>query len=685
MYITARERLILSILLESPHLFISLNDLSTALDVSLRTVQREVKVLEDTLASLDLAIGKRMNEGIRLEGSEESLEKLKKNLRNYGAMDLEKHERGVLLYHELFKATDGLKSEYLGSVLGISQKTLKQDLDALSEEIRHSRLKILRKPGYGISLEGEEKDQRMVFVNLILQRLEQSPIFSLKEGELISLEKEDPILTMVEAKTMEEIQRILLDEVSSLDFTLTDLALFELILYLDLSLKRKERLPKKKEMSRDPSPELLVTQTIYQRMEKVFSCELPKEEVLFFYKVLRSAKRVRHQEIEENMALTLLANEFIDEVSKATGYYYSKDKKFFDALVSHLEPLLNRIEEGITVLNPIKEEIKEAYGTLYGTLERILKEKFLGKHISEDEVGFLTLHFASAITELHHAPKVSTLVLCTSGIATSRMLTKKLLQRFPQLTIIEQGSIWELRKMDLGAFDLIISTVGIKDATFSYIQVSPMLTPEDEKKLERVVNQKLLRATQKKTQETSTTPGEKEGAPSLPLAETAGMNTLVEELLAGFRYQVLQGQTLEETLEEMKEYVELGEAKASVFTMLLKKTQEVGAGLPGTKIALVHGRHPLVQHPRFHVYGLKAPISILGMDQRIQEVDRVLLLLAGEAMKEVELELLSSISISLLEKDTVQIFQEGSVEAMDHHIRATLKKTYVEIINRLWR
>jgi mannitol operon transcriptional antiterminator len=685
MYITARERQILKILLTSPQLFISLNDISKELDVSLRTVQRELKTLEDTLDPLELSIEKKQSEGIRLSGEEHRVKKLRDSLRSYSTFELEQNERSLLLFYELLKAKDGVKSGYLSGLLHISPKALQKDLDFFEEEIRYSKLSLVRKPGYGISLEGREKDKRMYFVNLALQRLEQTPIFSLKEGEFISLDKKDPVFKMLDPERLLEVEKILLREVEVLQFTPTDLALFELILYLNLSLARislGEFIEKK---TLEDSLELSVSESVYGALSSAFHLTVPVEEIHFFASVLRSAKRVRNGEIDENMELALLANELIDSVSNATGYYYSKDKKFFDALVSHLEPLLNRMKEGITVLNPIREEIKEAYGTLYGTLETILRQKFPESFVSEDEVGFLTLHFASAITELHHAPKVSTLVLCTSGIATSRMLTKKLLGKFPQLTIIEQGSIWNLKKMDLSEFDLIISTVGIKEASFPYIQVNPMLTDEDERKLERVVNEKLLLSTKRGLLAKKEDKKDGENHP-LPLHRTDRLNLRMKELLEGFRCIRADADSLEDLFQVMKEEQSIpSEKKDAVFEDLYKKTMETGSGLPGSKIALIHGRHKDLKEVHVSVFKNKTPVLLLGMDQKMQPVDTFILLMAGEDLMEEELELLSSISISLLEKENLLIFEGEDVIAMEAVLKNYLKHTYLEIINRIWR
>ncbi len=687
MYITARERLILGILLESQHLFVSLNDISTELDVSLRTVQREIKFLEDTLSESGLTLEKRINEGIRITGSDENMERLKEELMSYSDFELQRNERSLIIFHELLKM-DTVKSSYLSSILGVSSKTLQQDLDFFEEEIRYSHLTLVRKPGYGISLEGKEKDIRMCFVHLVLQRLEQSPIFSLKEGEFLSLDKNDRIFTILDASRLEIIEKILLDEIRVLPFRLTDLAIFELLLCLHLAVTRMKRecFVEKKTPLED-SDEKMVSLSIYAKIERALKMDIPECEVDFFATNLRSAKRVRSQEIDENVELSKLAIELIDSVSEATGYYYNKDKKFFDALVSHLEPLLNRISDGITVLNPIKKEIKEDYGVLYGTLERILKNKFKGVDISEDEIGFLTLHFASAVTELKEAPKVSTLVVCTSGIATSRMLTKKLLSKFPQLTIIEQGSIGDLKKMNMDEFDLVISTVGIKGADFDYIHVSPMLSEEDERKLERVVNNKLLISSKRRVHKSEAT-SLKEGNPDLIhlINKMDGGNKVISDLCTNFRMVHTEAENLNALLDTaFQSFNFREEVEESLKTMLLEKEKYTGSALPGTKIALVHGRSAMLTDSIFCVYRNDRNMKILGMDSNLMDVDTVLLLMAPENLGDMELELLSTISIGLLDKSNVSIYEEGNENDILSLLQSHLKQTYLEITNRIWR
>ena len=160
----------------------------------------------------------------------------------------------------------------------------------------------------------------------------------------------------------------------------------------------------------------------------------------------------------------------------------------------------------------------------------------------------------------------------------------------------------------------------------------------------------------------------------------------MKELLEGFRCIRADADSLEDLFQVMKEEQSIpSEKKDAVFEDLYKKTMETGSGLPGSKIALIHGRHKDQKEAHVSVFKNKKPVLLLGMDQKMQPVDTFILLMAGEDLMEEELELLSSISISLLEKENLLIFEGEDVIAMEAVLKNYLKHTYLEIINRIWR
>ena len=65
----------------------------------------------------------------------------------------------------------------------------------------------------------------------------------------------------------------------------------------------------------------------------------------------------------------------------------------------HVAPMINRLKNNITIKNPMLDEIKKQYKVMFDLTWLITGSisNALNVTITEDEIGFLTLHFLSAL------------------------------------------------------------------------------------------------------------------------------------------------------------------------------------------------------------------------------------------------------------------------------------------------
>ena len=58
--------------------------------------------------------------------------------------------------------------------------------------------------------------------------------------------------------------------------------------------------------------------------------------------------------------------------------------------------MVERIKNGLQLVNPLRDKIKQTYGVVYKVVESYLKtnESEFGGSITEDEIAFLTIHFS---------------------------------------------------------------------------------------------------------------------------------------------------------------------------------------------------------------------------------------------------------------------------------------------------
>lgn len=76
--------------------------------------------------------------------------------------------------------------------------------------------------------------------------------------------------------------------------------------------------------------------------------------------------------------------------------------------------------------NPMTEQIKRDYFLLYMAVEEGMEKFFPGLRFPDDEIAFIVLHFGSALEIKREEAKIKALIVCSSGIGSSKMLASRL-------------------------------------------------------------------------------------------------------------------------------------------------------------------------------------------------------------------------------------------------------------------
>lgn len=173
----------------------------------------------------------------------------------------------------------------------------------------------------------------------------------------------------------------------------------------------------------------------------------------------------------------------IQKVSEGIQIDLTQDSRLEEDVTIHLYQLLLRLESQTTVINPLLDEIKQHYPALYGvvwfSLNDFLKAYHIG--ISEDEVGFVSIHFQAAVERTRRLHKI--VFVCPNGVGTSSFVSAKIRRILPNIDNIETASITKLKEMDIAAIDFIISTIDLPDTSKPVVRISPMVTNRDMKRI----------------------------------------------------------------------------------------------------------------------------------------------------------------------------------------------------------
>lgn len=486
--ISSREKKIINELIYHNGTFMLIKELAGKLGVSSRTVHRELKNVRDTLRKLNIELISEYKKGVKLDLAQLEIEALTKYITENADKDLSGEEKKVALVYNLLLNSEGLKKSALAVELGVSEHTVDELILQMESQLRAFSLEIRKTRSIGVQLVGDALSKQNFLASMMISELNSNSIYSVIENNFVfSSLVNNKVIGILEADNIFKVERLLMDELVVLPYTLTENAYLNLTLHIVLAIDRTEHeqnVSIKTELKEElkNSREFGVSRALTDRLQNEFDILFPEEEVYFITMHLRGSKRKSQSTLGAD-SLENLIIAFIDQVSREMDYPFYAYPELKDGLVLHIEPMLHRMDSGIITVNPLVETIKDNYPGLFEVVGEKFRHYFNGRELDESEIGFLTIHFGGI---LHANPRIEVTTVCSSGIGTSRILSNQLKTKFNNLYIRQELSISELSETEIHGSELVLSTVPLD--MDNYILVSPLLDEHDEKKITEAIS-----------------------------------------------------------------------------------------------------------------------------------------------------------------------------------------------------
>jgi mannitol operon transcriptional antiterminator len=702
MYISARERQILEILLTEKN-ELTVSDLAKQIGVSSRTIHRDLKNVEDILKEYHLVLQKKSGVGVQITGESENIRELELFIFNLSHTEYTPDERQTVILCELFESNGPVKLLGLANDLNVTIATVSSDLSKLEERLETFGLSLVRRRGYGVEIDGSEDAKRRAMRSLIADYLDETEILSFARENIQKRSSpqinsiSDKLLGLVEKKKILIIEKIIESISEDLPFSMADSAYIGLVVHLALAV---ERIQKGEGIKIDidyledqkVTKEYKFAKKIVDQLEQVFKIKIPVAETGYITMHLKGAK-LRHDNeyLTEGTSfqVAIKAKNLIEHVGNSIGLDLSTNRSLFEGLVMHLKPALYRLKQKMGISNPLLDKVKKDYGDLFFVVKKAVEQVFSEFVVPDEEIGYLVMHFGAAILGLKETSDLKTLVICSSGIGTSKMLVTKLKKEFPELKHIQNVSVMEFKKMNKLDYQLVISTIPIPDYHLEYILVSPILNQEEIAKIRTCINVRKKVQGSSNVRELQGKLNRKQA--SKIIGEMNSIKDLAETIkviLQGFEIKVITGDRnveaiLETVIQPFFEKERINDVE-EVINSLLTRERLGGLGISGTKMALYHTRSEYVQIPTFSIYELEHPVDVRGMDQTIMEMKYLIVLLSPEECSKDSLEVLSFLSTILIEsEESSAIFQSGNQEMTTAFLAARLDQFFDEKIQEL--
>ena len=580
--------------------------ISDELHISSRSIQRELPTVEKWLTAKGFRFVRKRSVGLFLDEPDDRRRELLTLLDATGT-DIpsadDRHNRQRQLLHALLFAREPVKSLTFMDQFGISEGTLTSDLNQIEKWFDKYHLRLVRRQGLGIFLTGSETARRQAVTS------------HLKDQKAI------PEAEISESIT-DSVAQIVSDGARTLHLNLSDNGYLRLNIYLSYSvcrIRQGEYITAEEAAFEDLTmePEFAVAEYLMQKLRQTFRLPIIESETRYLAIFLTGIRiwsaEQRDLTSKRDFDVHQITLALIQNVSEILDIDFGSDPQLARELGMHIQPAIGRIRAGIPIENPLLEDIQNRYDEIYQACTAgciALSASYGLPSFPPSEVGFISIYFSMALDRRAKlARRISVIIVCPTGIGSSRLLAENLHKAYPDLDIRGTTSAFHIEPEELAQndIDLIISTVRL-DTTYRYIYVSPLLNRQDrmllDSKFQLILSQKSDRRphAEKKVPETSFT------RKDIHFVSRTGAE--IEYLLDHIR--IGRAPVLQERHEILAYAASLfsdtPEMESHFYEILKKRDQIADTYMKPFHALLLHGKSPDIMHPCFGYVHLEPPI-----------------------------------------------------------------------------
>lgn len=688
MKINERSKFIINKLIQTEN-YITASEIAEKLQVSNKTVVRQLGSVEKILVQHNLSLERKTGRGMRVIGAPEDKERLlsliaeKVNTRH----EYSPAERCNIILSQLLKSQEPIKLIALSQLLNVTDATISNDLDKIEPWIRKMNMNLVRKPGLGVYLEGLEKDIRKAIISHIYENIHEQDILNLlyskkkKTNELTS-DADKFLLDLVDKNIIQKVEEAVKATMQQQKSSLSMNAFSGLVVHLTLAV---QRLLKGETIKIDVAflgkikqkKEFKLAENIGENIEKVFQVKIPEEETAYITMHLLGARNNYEQDVDiqySSFHLIRIAKDIVKIAQQESGISLLKKSRLLIGLYKHLKPAVMRIKMKMEIRNPLLQEMKEKYPkwmTLAKKAARPLEEE-LQTPLPEAEIAYLAMHLGAALEEANMQEQYfKVLVACPTGIGTSKLLATQLKREFSNLEIV---AIVSAVNVDYDFYkhenvEFIISTVPIENAKLPVVVVDFMLNENDKT---NIIHQMNISTVLKKNVEHV-----KVNYKLIYRLERIDRYIkYIHEVLTNFFYdEYIEIKDIDELCAKTSHVIS-GELERELLYHDLKNRESKGSTVLN-KLMILHTKSKAVQSLHVGVIKLQNEYVL-----NKENISTILVLLAPDNAEQAALETIGYVSESLLESlNLLDILYEGSSK----EIYGELEKIYTNYFKEKYK
>ena len=625
-----REKLILQILLKNIGEALSIKEIAKATKIKERTLYREIKNLEDSLQRLGIELVKEKSRYI-LKGNVSSLDSslFETNFEDY-AYSTETRLTLILCFLILNEDTS-IKD--ISEKLMLSYNTVASTITTIEKILFDYKLTLIRKKGQGIEIEGKEVDRRVLLISLLCNEISDEEFFTrLNNRDILS---SNPFIKFL---NFDLIKKVFYENKHLDVFNLyTDSSIKKILISLNVVFLRISYTTEIKENFTAQEYNSIIS--LLNASKEIVDFDITEDIIQFLIKILKTCRLIEQLSyFNDKYSYTLVykINLLIKYVSEKMNVDFTQDTNLSSGLIAHVESAIKRHQMNLTEENDeLLEFVLKNYNELYLIIKSELLVVFDEINFNSTELSYIVIHFASSFEQIYRKNFIRALVICASGIGSSKILGSQIRKNIPEIKNLEYTIPSKVTKSLVNNYDVVISTIELEQ-DIDYLLIPTILKEKDISLIqERILASRSFKRNDFVKSENS--------------FNIDKLGSACQIILKNTEYIVADNtKNNKEILDNIFENSTLViNNKKEIVDSLLNRHNKSSVVIPNTDIALFHTLDKELAEPFIIICSLN---NVLAMKDAMGEEQRVEYFIIMVSPNEQEYtELLSQISIAILD------------------------------------
>lgn len=625
-----REKLILQILLKNIGEALSIKEIAKATKIKERTLYREIKNLEDSLQRLGIELVKEKSRYI-LKGNVSSLDSslFETNFEDY-AYSTETRLTLILCFLILNEDTS-IKD--ISEKLMLSYNTVASTITTIEKILFDYKLTLIRKKGQGIEIEGKEVDRRVLLISLLCNEISDEEFFTrLNNRDILS---SNPFIKFL---NFDLIKKVFYENKYLDIFNLyTDSSIKKILISLNVVFLRISYTTEIKENFTAQEYNSIIS--LLNASKEIVDFDITEDIIQFLIKILKTCRLIEQLSyFNDKYSYTLVykISLLIKYVSEKMNVDFTQDTNLSSGLIAHVESAIKRHQMNLTEENDeLLEFVLKNYNELYLIIKSELLVVFDEINFNSTELSYIVIHFASSFEQIYRKNFIRALVICASGIGSSKILGSQIRKNIPEIKNLEYTIPSKVTKSLVNNYDVVISTIELEQ-DIDYLLIPTILKEKDISLIqERILASRSFKRNDFVKSENS--------------FNIDKLGSACQIILKNTEYIVADNtKNNKEILDNIFENSTLViNNKKEIVDSLLNRHNKSSVVIPNTDIALFHTLDKGLAEPFIIICSLN---NVLAMKDAMGEEQRVEYFIIMVSPNEQEYtELLSQVSIAILD------------------------------------